>query len=205
MFPTTETELLNRANNIAGMTVKELAQELHIPVPSTLKYAKGFIGELVEIALGATAGSKPMQDFPHLNIELKTIPINYDAIPVETTHVCILHEDKLCGLDFYKSNFYNKIKRVLWVPVEGEKSIPLPERRIGQAFLWELDKDNELLLKNDFEEILEHIALYSLQNTKANIGTYMQVRPSGIINGKKIYGYYLKRNFTTQIMHNYFN
>ena len=44
---------------------------------------------LLETALGATAGSKAEQDFSHLGIELKTLPINAEGFPLETTFVSL--------------------------------------------------------------------------------------------------------------------
>lgn len=44
---------------------------------------------LLELYLGAMAGSKPEQDFPELGIELKTIPVDAAGKPLETTFVCV--------------------------------------------------------------------------------------------------------------------
>ena len=73
MIPQTEQALLEKAQSIAGLTFGELAGELNIPVPPDLKRDKGWVGMLLETALGATAGSKAEQDFSHLGIELKTL------------------------------------------------------------------------------------------------------------------------------------
>ena len=70
MIPQTEQALLEKAQSIAGLTFGELADELNIPVPPDLKRDKGWVGMLLETALGATAGSKAEQDFFHLGIEL---------------------------------------------------------------------------------------------------------------------------------------
>ena len=39
--------------------------------------------------LGASAGSKPEQDFAALGVELKTIPVDSLGRPLETTFVCV--------------------------------------------------------------------------------------------------------------------
>ena len=64
MIPKTTEELLSRAQAIAGLSFGELATQLDIPVPPDLKRDKGWVGMLLETALGATAGSKAEQDFP---------------------------------------------------------------------------------------------------------------------------------------------
>ena len=89
MIPQTEQALLEEAQSIAGLTFGELADELNIPVPPDLKRDKGWVGMLLETALGATAGSKAEQDFSHLGIELKTLPINTEGFPLETTFVSL--------------------------------------------------------------------------------------------------------------------
>ena len=75
MIPQTLEQLLSQAQSIAGLTFGELADELNIPIPPDLKRDKGWVGTLLERALGATAGSKAEQDFSHLGVELKTLPI----------------------------------------------------------------------------------------------------------------------------------
>lgn len=204
MHPKTIEQAIQRANNITGMTIAELAKALQIPLPHNPKSAKGFIGQLVEIALGASAGSNPIQDFPSINLELKTIPIKFNGSPAETTHICVAHLNNLCGLSFENSNVYNKIKQVLWVPVEGEKDIPIGERHIGQSFLWKMNDEEFKLLKTDFEEILEYIIHNDKENIPASIGVYMQLRPIGKVDDKKQYGFYLRKNFTSMLIQKYF-
>ena len=74
--PETDDELLHRAQQIAGLTLLQLANQLAEPVPEKLHHAKGWIGQLLEKALGATAGSLPEPDFQQLGIELKTTEID---------------------------------------------------------------------------------------------------------------------------------
>lgn len=77
------------AQQLAGYSLGELAQLAGIPIPRDLKRDKGWIGILLEIWLGASAGSKPEQDFAALGVELKTIPIDSSGRPLETTFVCV--------------------------------------------------------------------------------------------------------------------
>ena len=81
-------ELMERAHNMAGISLGSLAHELNLTVPENLKRDKGWVGQLIETQLGAMAGSKPEQDFLHLGVELKTIPIGPSGKPLETTYVC---------------------------------------------------------------------------------------------------------------------
>ena len=87
--PENEAELLTRAQALAGYTLSELAQQAGIPTPADLRRDKGWVGMLLEIHLGASAGSKPERDFAHLGVELKTIPVDAQGRPLETTFVCV--------------------------------------------------------------------------------------------------------------------
>ena len=64
--PETEEELRLRARRLAGWTLSDLAAHLGERVPLDLRRAKGWVGEALERALGATSGSQPEPDFPHL-------------------------------------------------------------------------------------------------------------------------------------------
>ena len=139
--PSSETELLNRAKSIAGLTLGELATELNISVPPDLKRNKGWVGQLLEIALGAKAGSKPEQDFSHLGIELKTIPIDAQGYPLETTFVSLAPLVQNSGVNWAHSHVKHKLSKVLWIPVQGERRIPLAERYIGAPVLWRPDEE----------------------------------------------------------------
>ena len=61
----TEAELLEKAQWLAGFTLGDIAAFLQMPVPPDLKRNKGWVGQLIEVELGAKAGSKPEQDFAH--------------------------------------------------------------------------------------------------------------------------------------------
>ena len=41
----------------------------------------------------------------------------------------------------------HKLSRVLWVPVEGARHIPLAERRVGSPLLWSPSEEEERLLR----------------------------------------------------------
>ena len=88
-IPATEKILMTKAQNLAGLSLGEIAEQLGVMVPNDLTRHKGWIGLLLEQVLGASAGSRPEPDFPHLGIELKSLPINEQAKPLETTFVSV--------------------------------------------------------------------------------------------------------------------
>lgn len=214
MIPQTLEQLLSYAQSIAGLTFGELADELHIPVPPDLKRDKGWVGMLLERALGATAGSKAEQDFSHLGVELKTLPINAEGYPLETTFVSLAPLIQNSGVKWENSHVRHKLSCVLWMPIEGSRHIPLRERHIGAPILWKPTAEQERQLKQDWEELMDLIVLGKLDQITARIGEVMQLRPKGANsravtkgigkNGEIIdtlpLGFYLRKEFTAQIL-----
>ena len=214
MIPQTLEQLLSQAQSIAGLTFGELADELHIPVPPDLRRDKGWVGMLLERALGATAGSKAEQDFSHLGVELKTLPINAEGYPLETTFVSLAPLVQNSGVKWENSHVRHKLSCVLWMPIEGSRHIPLRERHIGAPILWKPTAEQERQLKQDWEELMDLIVLGKLEQITARIGEVMQLRPKGANsrsvtkgigkNGEIIdtlpLGFYLRKEFTAQIL-----
>lgn len=216
--PKSEQELLERAQQIAGLTFAELAQEAEIPIPADLKKDKGWVGQLLEWHLGATGGSKPQQDFAQLGIELKSIPISYTGRPLETTFVCVAPLTGVQGLTWENSHVRHKLSRVLWIPVQGEREIPLAERRVGSPLLWTPSAEEEAQLKADWEELMEFIVLGQISQITARHGEVLQIRPKAAhgrvlteaygINGRPIRtlprGFYLRTQFTAKILERHY-
>ncbi|RZN57582.1 DNA mismatch repair endonuclease MutH [Avibacterium paragallinarum] len=210
----TEQDLLALAQSLAGLTFGELAQELSLPVPPNLNRDKGWVGTLLETALGATAGSKAEQDFAHLGIELKTIPIDSQGKPLETTFVSLAPLIHNSGITWQSSHVRHKLSKVLWIPIEGERRIPLAARRIGQPILWQPSREQEQRLQQDWEELMEYIVFGRLDEITARLGEVLQLRPKGANskaltkgigrNGEIIdtlpLGFYLRKNFTHEIL-----
>lgn len=216
-FSKTEEELLAKAQWLAGFRLGEIAELLNIPVPPDLRKDKGWVGQLIEVALGAKAGSKAEQDFAHLGIELKTIPINAKGEPLETTFVSLAPLIQNNGVTWQNSHVRHKLQRVLWIPVEGSRQIPLSERHIGQPILWQPSQEQEAKLKQDWEELMELIVLGKLYAINASIGEVLQLRPKGrnsqsltnaidqngnIIQSLPL-GFYLRKSFTKEILQNF--
>lgn len=216
--PQSEQELLERAHALAGLTLAELAAEADWSVPDDLRRAKGWVGQLIEWHLGAQAGSKPEPDFIHLGIELKTIPISYQGLPLETTFVCAAPLVGVHGLTWENSHVKHKLSRVLWIPVEGERELPLSERRVGSPLIWSPSEDEEAQLKADWEELMDFIVFGDFDKVSARHGEILQLRPKAA-NGKvktqaysktgkpikaKPRGFYLRTQFTTHILQHYF-
>lgn len=212
-----EKELIAKAKMLAGLTFAEVAQTLGLPLPENLKRDKGWVGMLLETALGAKAGSKAEQDFAELGIELKTIPINKHGYPLETTFVSLAPLIENSGIVWQHSHVRYKLSKVLWIPVEGERSIPLANRHIGMPILWQPTPEQETRLQKDWEELMDLIVLGKVKSINATLGEVLQLRPKGR-NAKALtraigadgsiietlpLGFYLRKSFTAEILQNF--
>jgi DNA mismatch repair protein MutH len=175
--PLSEADLLANAEGIAGKTLGELAKQMKLTVPASLHAAKGWVGQLIEQCLGATATSLPEPDFQHIGVELKTLPINRHGQPQESTYVCTVPLLDNASLKWETSWVRRKLQRVMWVPVEADASLPVATRRIGMALLWTPTPEQEAVLKQDWEELMELIVTGQLAQISAHHGTWLQIRP----------------------------
>lgn len=212
--PDTEQELLDRARELAGMRIGALAGQIGATLPADPRRTKGSAGQLIELWLGGTAGSLSMPDFPALGVELKTIPINANGRPAESTHVCTATLVPQPGEHFADSCVSRKLARVLWCPVESASAAPLAERRIGFARLWSPDRDQWSRIQADWEELTEMIAFGQVNSITARQGDVLQLRPKGANSRETVAAigpdgtimqtnpraFYLRPDFTSQIL-----
>jgi len=189
--PRTEDELLTRVRMLAGYTIGQLAERLGRKVPEETRRAKGFFGQLLEPVLGATASSRSTPDFERLGVEMKTVPMSKVGVPLESTYVCTVGGAGLetrGDLDWGTSRVRHKLCRVLWVPIQGDPTIPLADRRIGAAVLWTPDESEEQQLRRDFDELMEYVRLGRWQELTGHLGAVLQVRPKGDSGGAQAWG-----------------
>ncbi len=209
-----EAELLARCKLIEGLSFLQLATLLGLSIPSNPLKRKGWLGQAIELALGTTAKNKSAPDFCALGIELKTLPINHLGKPAESTFVTTIPLLTIQQQEWETSQCFSKLKRVLWLPVEGDLSIDFPHRRIGRGVLWSPSIEEAAILKKDWLEFSLMISTGKLAEVVANMGEYLQVRPKAANAkslcygfdelGNKILtlprGFYLRSRFTMTIM-----
>ena len=116
------------------------------------------------------------------------------------------------------SHVRHKLKRVLWVPVEGDRSIPLADRRVGSPLLWSPNEEEDQQLRLDWEELMDMIVLGQVERITARHGEFLQLRPKAAnakalteaigAQGETILtlprGFYLKKNFTRTLLARHF-
>lgn len=212
--PSSQQELLERANHISGLTLEELANQCDIAIPRNLQREKGWVGQLLEVALGARAGSRPVPDFEHLGIEMKSIPVDRSGLPLETTYICVAPLTGVSGAEWHTSLVRCKLAKVLWMPILSERSIPLTDRIVGTPILWQPSTLQEQRLRQDWEELMDLIVLGHAGRITAQHGEVLQLRPKAAngqvrVNafdhqGEQIQaqpkGFYLKKTFTRSIL-----
>jgi DNA mismatch repair protein MutH len=210
----TESELLEQAQALSGLRIGDLCGQLDEALPARPGRAKGFVGELIEKALHATAGSRPVPDFEHLGVELKTLPVDSNGRPRESTYVCSVPLIDNVGMSWENSPVRRKLRRVLWVPYHANREHGLAERVIGNPLLWSPDPAQENILRRDFDELMDKVCLGELAGLSAAHGIYLQIRPKGAnarhlapgidAEGRRAptlpRGFYLRAKFTAEIL-----
>lgn len=213
------SELLARADRLAGVSLGQLAKDLGQRAPSDLKRHKGWVGGIVEKALGASAGSRALPDFVDLGVELKTLPIDQRGKVLESTFVCSIELSTLADSEWEGSRLQKKLSSVLWVPVEGMRTRDVAERRIATPFLWQPDEEQLALLRLDWERLSLLIAQGRTEEITGHLGEVLQVRPKaargssrrratddeGALYDEQPKGFYLRAAFTSSILSRQFS
>jgi DNA mismatch repair protein MutH len=206
-------ELLVRARNLVGVTAGELASRVGVSASGSPLRTKGTAGAILERALGAT-GSGKEHDFPDLGIELKTIPVDEANKPIESTYVCTLSLADAEDQEWETSWVRAKLARVLFVPLVGPDGSAWQERRIGPPLLWSPTREQEAVLRADFDDVVGLIGIGRIEELTAHKGRWLQVRPKARdgdvrtiaygAEGEAIAtvprGFYLRTRFTRAIL-----
>jgi DNA mismatch repair protein MutH len=210
--PQTERELVVRAEALAGRTLGEVAAALSMPLPLEPRRAKGWVGTLLEPALGAVATARDGPDVAALAIELKSVPVRAGR-PAESTFVCSIRMATADDETWPTSRLHRRLGRVLFVPVDAASVAPLPVRRVGAAVLWAPSPEQEALLRGDWDDLMGAIGSGRAGTLTAREGRVLQVRPkaatarvrtlaSGADGPERTLplGFYLRATFTGGIL-----
>lgn len=215
MPPKNEAELIERCSQIAGLSFAQLSMGLGLIIPENPAQRKGWIGQAIELALGADASNKALPDFQELAVELKTLPLSRTGKPAESTFITSIPLLKIHQQKWKSSQCFAKLRRVLWMPVEGDTALPYAQRRIGQGFLWSPTLNEEQTLERDWNYLTQQISTGYLETLDATAGEYLQVRPKAAhgkslcygfdAQGNKVQtlprGFYLRSSFTFELLH----
>lgn len=175
--PQTLRELELRAHALAGRSVGELAQALGVQLPVDPKRGKGFVGQILELALGADPDAGDSPDFSGLAVELKSVPVRPDNTPVESTFVCAITMDEADQEVWETSRLWRRLQHVLWIPVEERRTGPLAVRKVGKPVLWKPCETDQAQLRADWEDLIGAIGAGRGGTLTAREGVVLQVRP----------------------------
>ncbi|PHS13551.1 MAG: DNA mismatch repair endonuclease MutH [Kangiella sp.] len=175
--PTTIKELKERAQQIAGVTIGELANRHQANIPDDLKRQKGWQGQFIESCLGADAGNLSEPDFSKIGVELKTLPIDFSGRVVESTYISVVNISNHQGVTWDNCATKHKLEHILWVPIARNKNEALENSRIATPFLWQPSEMEANQLKQDWEEVMDLVVLGHLGQLNARMGEILQVRP----------------------------
>lgn len=183
-------------------------------VPENTTRSKGWTGQLLERVLGATAGSKPVPDFEAIGVEMKSLPVDRTGMPLESTYICKVAHMETGATPWRESWACHKLARVLWVPVLGERQIPISERIIGTPFLWTPSQREESILEADWKLLQEWILQGGIGEITGTMGAALHIRPKAGSSAEKKWmlgedgewiketprGYYLRTSFTHRVL-----
>ena len=203
-----------RAVALSGHGLGHIAERLEMALPPSPQRGKGWIGRLVEAALGADPGSSAEPDFSYLGVELKTIPVRKDGRPNESTWVTRVPLFDAADHPWERSAVRRKLARVLWLPVQGDTAVPLVDRRLGSPLLWSPDAKQLALLQADYRDLMDLIVLGDIDSVTADLGECLQIRPKGADSSERVIGvgpdgcvvpvpprgFYLRARFTAEIL-----
>lgn len=206
--------LTKRLNLILGRSIGELATIAKVALPESNLACKGISGQLIEIFLGANAHNLSEPDFINLQIELKTLPVNQDLVPQESTFICSADINPERFILFERSALYHKLKHVLFVLLQAPKGLAIKDRRIIGYFFYQPSKEELELIATDYNEFCELIFSSQARNINGSLGNIIQMRPKAANSnvftpirdnqGQTTYvspkGYYLRARYTKQLV-----
>ncbi|RIY34978.1 MutH/Sau3AI family endonuclease [Psittacicella gerlachiana] len=216
--PTSLGQLLTYCQQICGKSIEEISHKHNVEMIYSLHENRGWLGNLIEIALGATAGSKPTQDFINLGIELKTLAIATNGKAKSDIFISSLPINKFMLQNWQTSHVLYKLKKILFVPIEYNPDISLAQRRIGKAFLWSPNKEDLAIIKQDWETIMQIITQQDFNALKSNVGQILCVRTKALNTSQAVsiedtdgfnlnlppLSFYLRRSFINNIINSNF-
>lgn len=176
--------LMAHARALVGVELAELADQMGLPVPPLAagpERTKGWAGQIIERELGVETGGAAGPDFAQLGVELKTVPVDGELKPRESTAVCQIDPVAIAGESWETSTARLKLARVLFVALEIPAAArSVGERRVSAVRLWSPSPRQEELLRADFELFVrDYFRRGRVGAITGHLGAVMQVRPKG--------------------------
>jgi len=173
--------LLAHARALIGVQLGEIAEGLGLPVPPGTVRTKGWPGQILERELGVEAGGVRGPDFAALGVELKTVPVEADLSPRESTAVCQIDPVAIAADSWETSYVRHKLQRVLFVALEVPRDdASVGARRVVAVCLWSPNASEDRVLRDDFDLFVRgYFRRGRVADITGHLGQVMQVRPKG--------------------------
>lgn len=208
-------ELKERLDYLLGKNLAQLCDILQIKCPTDPIKAKGFSGIVFEKLLGADGNNNASFDFENLCLELKTIPVDEQYIPKESTFVTYAPVVANQIFEFKKSIVFKKLSFVLFILLDISDP-KFSKRKFVNYYFFKPDKNTLELIEQDYNELCQMIKEGNINKITARFGQILQLRPKGAngsilttcidedgnISYTRPRGFYLRREFTKKILAN---
>ncbi|QJC36686.1 hypothetical protein GJU00_02065 [Enterobacteriaceae endosymbiont of Donacia simplex] len=184
IFPTcisNENILFLRAKLITGYYIVDILRWLNYKISNKFKKDKGIIGKLIEFYLiGNKQNNFSNQDIPHLGIEIKTITIDINNKIINDSFICSLPLINKNNLFFYQSKLYNKLSKILWIPIIIKNiNTPILMRKIGHPFFWIPSINEKKKLHDDWDNLMKLLILGKIKYINFYNGYILLVKNKG--------------------------
>lgn len=182
---------------------------------------KGGMGDFVEkVYFDIDNNSESRPDFYKVGLELKVTPFkrlkNKNISAKERLVISMINYNNIVSMDFYTSNLWHKIEKVLMVFYLWEKDVPRIDYRIFFIHMYEPSEADLSIIKEDFylikqkvmdgkaHELSEGDTYYVGACTKSSSSSVLVSQPFSDIEAKPR-AFSFKSSYMTFILRNYIN
>ncbi len=151
--------ILNISNLIYGKSLFFLIKNINYKLLYRKKNNKGWIGNLIENYIKLIKiNNKYFSDIYPINLEIKTIPVNFNNYPLQDTCIKTININNLFNLLFIKNIIYN-ISNILWFPIYRKKKSSCLFQIVGKPFITILNKKDCIFYFKDLYKIINFLFL----------------------------------------------
>ena len=171
---TSKMSILEFSKKLLGKTLEEaVAPDVIDP-----KRGKGQLGQLVELYFfGIENNSRQEADFPEAGLELKVTPLKRlkdKTLAIKERLVCTMIDfTKDQYIPFEQSHVYLKCAMMLIPFYLHEEGVPVQQLKFIYDVLWQIPDKDLLIMKQDYEKILETIRAGKAHELSEGDTTYL--------------------------------
>lgn len=171
---TSKMSILEFSKKLLGKTLEEaVAPDVIDP-----KRGKGQLGQLVELYFfGIENNSRQEADFPEAGLELKVTPLKRlkdKTLAIKERLVCTMIDfTKDQNIPFEQSHVYLKCAMMLIPFYLHEEGVPVQQLKFIYDVLWQIPDKDLLIMKQDYEKILETIRAGKAHELSEGDTTYL--------------------------------